>query len=132
MQPHAVMRVSGGTISTTFTYDPNGNQTSGNGHTATWTSYNKPASITQGITTIGFLDGPDHQRFRQMTAHGTTLYMDGFGAHAELVMGSSWQWSDYLSVGNDPLTFTDPTGFSWLSPASAVCLLLLQVADVDQ
>ena len=90
-------------ISTTFTYDPNGNQTSGNGHTATWTSYNKPASITQGSTTIGFLDGPDHQRFQQVTAQGTTLYMDGFGLHAELVMGSSWTWNEYLAVGNVPV-----------------------------
>lgn len=29
--PHAVMSTSGGAISTTFTYDPNGNQTSGLG-----------------------------------------------------------------------------------------------------
>jgi hypothetical protein len=31
---------------------------------------------------------------------GTTLYFDGFGAHAELVTGSSYQWNEYLTVGN--------------------------------
>jgi RHS repeat-associated protein len=98
--PHAVMSVGGGTISTTFTYDPNGNQLTGNGRTATWTSYNKPASITQGSTTISFLDDPEHQRFQQVTAQGTILYMNGFGAHAELVMGSSQKWNEYLTVGN--------------------------------
>jgi RHS repeat-associated protein len=98
--PHAVMSVGGGVISTTFTYDPNGNQLTGNGRTATWTSYNKPSSITQGSTTISFLDDPEHQRFQQVTAQGTILYMNGFGAHAELVMGSSWKWNEYLTVGN--------------------------------
>src|SRR5580693_2418141 len=99
--PHAVMSVSvNGVVSTTFTYDPNGNQLTGNGHTAMWTSYNKPASITQGSTTISFLDDPEHQRFQQVTAQGTTLYFDGFGAHEELVLGSSYKWNDYLTVGN--------------------------------
>jgi hypothetical protein len=96
---HAVTSISGGVISTTFTYDPNGNQLSGNGRATTWTSYNKPASISQGSTTISFLDDPEHRRFMQMTPQGTTLYFDGFGAHAELVM-SSWKWNDYLTVGN--------------------------------
>jgi RHS repeat-associated protein len=98
--PHAVSSISGGVISTTFTYDPNGNELTGNGRATTWTSYNKPASITQGSHTISFLDDPEHQRFQQVTAQGTTLYFDGFGAHAELVMGSSWTWNDFLTVGN--------------------------------
>ena len=98
--PHAVTSISGGVISTTLTYDPNGNQLTGNGRTTTWTSYNKPASITQGSSTISFLDDPEHQRFRQVTAQGTTLYIDGFGAHAEVVRGSSSQSNEYLTVGN--------------------------------
>jgi hypothetical protein len=65
------MSVGGGVISTTFTYDPNGNQLTGNGRTTTWTSYNKPSNITQGSTTISFLDDPEHRRFQQVTAQGT-------------------------------------------------------------
>jgi hypothetical protein len=55
----AVMTISGGMVSTS-TYDSNGIQISGNGRATTWTSYNKPASITQGSSTIGFIDGSDH------------------------------------------------------------------------
>ena len=98
--PHAVSSISGGVISTTFTYDPNGNELTGNGRATTWTSYNKPASITQGSSTISFLDDPEHQRFQQVTAQGTTLYIDGFGARAEVVRGSSSQSNEYLTVGN--------------------------------
>src|SRR5256885_2309898 len=53
-RPHAVSSITGGTISTSFTYDANGNQISGLGRTITYSSYNKPASISQGTTTLGF------------------------------------------------------------------------------
>jgi hypothetical protein len=39
--PHAVMNVRGGSISSTFTYDANGNQTAGLGRSILYTSYNK-------------------------------------------------------------------------------------------
>jgi hypothetical protein len=92
----AVMSTSGGTISTTFTYDPNGNQTAGLGRSITWTSYNKPASITQGTRTINFLDDTEHQRFKQITPEGTTLYIAGFGVLAEIANPgtSSATWTE--------------------------------------
>ena len=100
-QPHAVTGVNGLTVSTTFAYDPNGNQISGLGRTTVWTSYNKPSSITQGSSTISFLDGSNHQRFKQVTAQGTTLYFDSFGVHAELVVATGpGKWNEYLTVGN--------------------------------
>ncbi len=94
--------ISGSLISTTFTYDGNGNQTSGLNRSITWTSYNKPASITQGARSISFLDDTEHQRFKQVTPEGTTLYIGGFGVLAEVTNpGTSGQrWTDYLSVGN--------------------------------
>ena len=100
--PHAVTAVSGGSISTTFAYDANGNQTSGLGRTISFTSYNKPASITLGARTISFLDDTEHQRFKQVTPEGATLYIAAFGVLAELQSpGASGQkWTDYLSVGN--------------------------------
>ncbi|WP_291849246.1 RHS repeat-associated core domain-containing protein [Bradyrhizobium sp.] len=101
-RPHAVMSTSGGTISTTFTYDPNGNQTAGLGRTIAYTSYNKPASITQGARTISFLDDTEHQRFKQVTPEGTTLYIAAFGVMAEISNPgtASAKWTEYLSVGN--------------------------------
>ena len=59
--------IGAGLISSTFAYDPNGNQTSGLGRTISHTSYNKPASITQGTRTISFVDDTEHQRFKQVT-----------------------------------------------------------------
>ena len=47
-----------------FAYDPNGKQTGGLGRSIGYASYNKPASITPGARTIGFLDGTDHQRIK--------------------------------------------------------------------
>jgi RHS repeat-associated protein len=101
-QPHAVMGVSGGAISTTFTYDANGNQTSGLGRSITYSSYNKPASVTQGARTLSFLDDTEHQRFKEIAPEGTKLYIAGFGVLAELTGAgtSSPVWTEYLSVGN--------------------------------
>jgi RHS repeat-associated protein len=101
-QPHAVMSVSGGAISTSFAYDANGNQISGLGRSIVFTSYNKPASITQGARTISFLDDSEHQRFAQITPEGTTLYIAAFGVLEEVQNPgtTSQKWTDYLSVGN--------------------------------
>ncbi|BAM86886.1 exported hypothetical protein [Bradyrhizobium oligotrophicum S58] len=101
-RPHAVTAVSGGTISATFIYDANGNQTSGLGRSIVYTSYNKPASITQGTRTISFVDDTDHQRFKQVTPEGTTLYIAAFGVAAEVQNPGTvtQKWTDYLLVGN--------------------------------
>jgi RHS repeat-associated protein len=100
--PHAVMSISGSTLSTTFSYDPNGNQTAGLGRSITWTSYNMPASITQGTRTISFQHDVDHQRVKQVSQDGTTLYINAFGVSAELFGAGTGaaRWTDYLSVGN--------------------------------
>jgi RHS repeat-associated protein len=112
-RPHAVMSISGSTLSSTFTYDPDGNQTSGLGRTITWTSYNRPASITQGARSASFLHDVDHQRFKQVSSDGTTLYISAFGVSAELIAPgtSAARWNDYLSVGNVKVgvRFTDVT-----------------------
>ncbi len=69
--PHAVQSISGTTINTTFTYDANGNQTAGLGRSISYTSYNKPSSITQGSSTLFFSDYFDHQRFKQTAAEAS-------------------------------------------------------------
>jgi len=90
--PHAVTSIAGGTINTTFTYDPNGNQTTGLGRSISYTSYNKPSSITQGSGTLCFNDDVDHQRFKQQAPEGTTYYFDAFGVHAELFVSGTSSW----------------------------------------
>jgi RHS repeat-associated protein len=96
--PHAVTSIAG-TINSTFTYDPNGNQTAGVGRSITYTSYNKPASITQGSSTLFFSHDTDHQRFMQQAPEGTTVYFDAFGVHAELFSSGASEWVDYVSAG---------------------------------
>jgi hypothetical protein len=91
MLPHAVSVVAG-TINSTFTYDLNGNQIAGLGRGITYTSYNKPSSITQGSATLFFSDDVDHQRFKQQASEGTTLYFNAFGVHAELFASGTSQW----------------------------------------
>jgi RHS repeat-associated protein len=97
--PHAVTSISNGSINTSFTYDPNGNQTAGLGRSISYTSYNKPSSITQGVKTLFFSYDTDHQRFQQKAPEGNTLYFDAFGVHAELFSSATSQWNDYLMVG---------------------------------
>ena len=118
-RPHAVTSVTGNSTKTTFTYDANGNQTSAvnqavasfggrltdqtiAARSISYTSYNKPASITQGTRTISFVDDPEHQRFKQVTPEGTTLYISAFGVTVELANPgtTSAMWRDYLSIGN--------------------------------
>ena len=49
--PHAVTGITGtvnGVTNPTFTYDGNGNMTSGAGRSITWTSFNMASSIVDG------------------------------------------------------------------------------------
>jgi RHS repeat-associated protein len=66
----------------TFTYDNNGNMTSGRNATITWKSYNYPASITNGSDTSSFDYTPDRQYWRQISNYtsggaATTIYVGG-------------------------------------------------------
>jgi RHS repeat-associated protein len=99
-QPHAVTSIAGSAINTTFTYDPNGNETSGLGRSMTYASYNKPSAITQGSTTLFFNDDVDHQRYKQIAPEGNTLYFDVFGIHTELFIGATSQWNEYLTFSD--------------------------------
>jgi RHS repeat-associated protein len=97
--PHAVSSIAGGAINTTFSYDANGNQTAGLGRNVVYTSYNKPANITQGAKTIAFSHDIDHQRFKQTSPEGATYYLDAFGVHVEYFLAGTSYWSNFLSVG---------------------------------
>jgi RHS repeat-associated protein len=101
--PHAVTSISGGNINTTFTYDANGNQTSGLGRSISYTSFNKPSSITQGSGTLFFSHDIDHQRFKQTAPEGITLYFDAFGVHTELFQSSTTAWYDFIGASGSML-----------------------------
>jgi RHS repeat-associated protein len=65
----------------TFTYDNNGNMLTGRGAATTWTSFNYPASITNGGLYSQFSYAPDRQYFKQVAQYSddqaTTFYIGG-------------------------------------------------------
>jgi RHS repeat-associated protein len=61
-QPHAVQGFNG---VVSFAYDINGNLTSGNNRSASWTTFDMPVTITKGGSSSTFVYGPEHQRTRQ-------------------------------------------------------------------
>jgi RHS repeat-associated protein len=64
VRKHAVTQA--GSSSFTYAYDANGNATSRNGSTITWTSYNYPSGVTTATETATFDYGPDRQRWRMI------------------------------------------------------------------
>jgi len=101
-RPHAVSSIAG-IVNTTFTYDNNGNNTTGAGLTYTYNSYNKPSRLDRGTSYVMFADDADHQRFQKITATGTTTYMAGGGVLTERFdgTGGSTQWTNYIVAGGE-------------------------------
>ena len=109
VQPHAVSSISGtvnGVTNPSYTYDLNGNMTIGAGFTATYTSFNMAATITQGTTTLGFTYDSDHQRIKQCVgsscATSITYYLNDpmTGAMSDqVVAGGTTTWHDFIKVG---------------------------------
>ncbi|HEX5324012.1 MAG TPA: RHS repeat-associated core domain-containing protein [Capsulimonadaceae bacterium] len=112
--PHAVTSITGTYLSVTnpvFQYDGNGNLTcisSGAGCTgtigrsATWTSFNMAASVTEGTNTAALTYDSEHARVKQVTtgtAAGTTYYLNDpvtGTLEEELLSGSTTTWHDYI------------------------------------
>src|SRR6185312_4411523 len=109
VHPHAVSSITGtvnGVTNPSYSYDLNGNMTGGAGLTATVTSFNMVASITQGSTTIALTYDSDHQRIQQCVgvscATSTTYYLNDPASSAmseQFVSGGTTTWRDFLSVG---------------------------------
>jgi YD repeat-containing protein len=69
--PHAVSQAGG----ISYTYDYNGNLTSGNGRTLTWHYDNKPRTITSGGTTVTYIYDYAGQRAKKTVGSTTTRYI---------------------------------------------------------
>ena len=72
--PHAVTTVAG-TKNATYCYDANGNMTSGDGRTVTYSAFDKPTHIVKGSNTTTISYGPDRARFKRVdvATGGTTV-----------------------------------------------------------
>jgi len=76
-RPHAVTSAGG----ETYSYDANGNMTSGGGRAITYDGEDRPISIASGVQTVTFVYGPDGQRLKKTVDGQTTLYL---GADEEI------------------------------------------------
>ena len=104
-RPHAVASIIG-TVNTSFTYDANGNQLTGNGKTLTWTSFNKVKTATQGATTVTVTYGPNFERRTKTIPQGTRHYLNG---HERDITGTLVTDRHYLHVGNQLIAVRQST-----------------------
>lgn len=77
LRPHAVTQAG----SHIYSYDSNGNMTSGAGRTIDYDGENRPTSITYNGQTTTFIYGPDGARLKKVTGGNKTLYL---GADEEI------------------------------------------------
>lgn len=95
---HAV--TSTGTGGYSYGYDANGNMTSRNGATISWSSYNYPTLLAAGSESSGFYYGLDRQYYKQVytgpSSTETTSYVGGL--LEKVVVGSTTDWRHYISA----------------------------------
>ena len=64
-----------GALNSTYTYDDNGNLQTGAGRTLTYTSFNKPKTITVNGLTSTITYGPGFERLTKTNSQGATVYL---------------------------------------------------------
>jgi RHS repeat-associated protein len=90
-------------------YDANGNATSRQGNSITWSSYNYPVTVNAGsgstAETVAFEYGPNRQRWQQSySGNGTTETTDYVGGLLEVVLsGSTTTFRHYIKAGGEPV-----------------------------
>jgi RHS repeat-associated protein len=103
--PHAVKNL-GGLIQ--FCYDENGNQLALTSplptlptRTQTWTSYNKPRTVTMSGQSLTFSYGANRGRFKQVNTFSgqTTLYVDGL--YEKQTVGATEAHVHYIYAGGE-------------------------------
>jgi len=103
--PHAVHKVG----TNTYTYDQNGNQLSGSGRTLTYTSFNKPATISRGSVSNSIYYDAEHNRIEKVSTNAgnttTTFYL---GKSYQQVKSSGGLVEDkyFISAGSATVLIT--------------------------
>jgi RHS repeat-associated protein len=97
--PHAVTATAGARTSD-YCYDLNGNMVSGNRRQITWSAFDTPVEITQGLNTVSFAYGPDRDRYKRVditTAGITTTRYAGGGTYEEISFGGTIEKKHYVA-----------------------------------
>ncbi|MES5484930.1 RHS repeat-associated core domain-containing protein [Bradyrhizobium sp. INPA03-11B] len=109
VRPHAVASVAGSVnigvsaiANPSYSYDANGNLTSGGGRSFTYTAANLPSTVTAGSINLSFAYDSEHSRIKQTAPEGSTLYLNAGGAMAEKFTDTNGVVSsrNYLTVGS--------------------------------
>ena len=100
--PHQLKTVSTFAGPGSYSYDSDGNMTSGSNRSYSWTSFDMPATLTAGSNNDAFVYGPNHERIKRIHSNGTTTTTTYYiaGASVERTTDSSsgiGYWNDYLS-----------------------------------
>lgn len=74
--PHAVCQAVCQAGGNAYSYDANGNLIAGGGRIVGWTAWNMPGGLIQGGQTTTWLYGPEHDRYKMVTAGRTTWYLN--------------------------------------------------------
>ncbi|MGH8522762.1 MAG: RHS repeat domain-containing protein, partial [Gammaproteobacteria bacterium] len=109
-RPHAVTATSGmANRASAYTYDANGNQLTGLGRSLEWTSYNLPARVVQGGSSIAYQYGAERQTIRAISALPATdssaddvLYAGG-GLYEQHRRGRAVTHRYHLQIGGQPI-----------------------------
>lgn len=109
-RPYAPDATSGA-LATTFTYDANGNQKTGNGRTVTWTTANLPRRVTRGAAFVQFDYDAHGERMKATDQTGAKTY--------------------YAAPGFENLVRTNGTETARLTLMSPAGLLAQIIVDVS-
>ena len=97
-RPHAVTSIAG--ISGSFCYDLNGNLTSGNALSLSWTAFDQPAQITKDAANYDqFSYGPEHQRVTHTQVANAVTTAFYYAGAMERLAGASAALRTYLPFG---------------------------------
>ncbi len=106
---HAVTQA--GNPAFAYTYDQNGNVTSRDGYTVTWTSYNHPSSITSFGESVSFAYKQDHTRYSAVyngSSGMETTYFIG-DLLEKVISAGSVNYRHYIYAGPTKIAIYTPT-----------------------
>ena len=104
--PHAVVSITQAGVTKTFTYDPNGNMTAGDGRTVTFDSLDRPITVTMGTVTTQFRYAPDGTRYLQRTVG---LATGPYPSKTVYYVDKDYERIDWSSTSYEETTYIGPS-----------------------
>ena len=111
---HAVCQITGGSIgtkTTSYAYDANGNMSSGDGRSITWSAFNKPVGISQGANSATLGYGPERQLLTRIddTNGQVTSTVHVGGGYEKVTLPGGAVEERHTVGGNTLVTYTNRT-----------------------